>query len=435
MLLNPAVTIGRDEADLLTTAEAARTLGVSPATLKRWVHQGLLDPHRTPGGHGRFAAEEVRALAARRSGLKGPVRRGADYLVEAGSSVKVHGWLLAMHRELGSWRGAEPQLADILAELYRRRATGVLGGVQLEAALDRLRVALIRSLDSTHAHLGAPMVLVASLEGDPHAVVPALLQLIATESGWQALWAGRPSRHDLEIELQRRRVRALVLCSSPGAPREVLEKAAQGFGRASLVPGVPTAILSRQRWPVEPEGISRYASANDAADWLGTLKDEAPHSQPSEPQRRWHGRLEFGVPAIDVPRDAILEVATRLRSAEVAGADVRHVRAMVEFLVAELPILFEAEEASMRSLAYPKRDAHAAQHRRFLQGLAALLPRAGIEPSEPRHAAGIALVESWLQEHVGQCDLDLAEFTRIGSSTRRPKDSPGLRSGPREGAS
>jgi DNA-binding transcriptional MerR regulator len=40
---------------LLSTGEAARELGVHPATLARWWQQGLVEPeHVTAGGHARW---------------------------------------------------------------------------------------------------------------------------------------------------------------------------------------------------------------------------------------------------------------------------------------------------------------------------------------------------------------------------------------------
>ena len=52
--------------ELLTTAEAAVLAGVTPETLRRWVADGALAPAgRTPGGHLRFRAEDVKATLER----------------------------------------------------------------------------------------------------------------------------------------------------------------------------------------------------------------------------------------------------------------------------------------------------------------------------------------------------------------------------------
>ncbi len=51
--------------EYLTTAEAARLLGVSPPTVNRWANQGRIPYTVTLGGHRRFArsvVEQTRAL-------------------------------------------------------------------------------------------------------------------------------------------------------------------------------------------------------------------------------------------------------------------------------------------------------------------------------------------------------------------------------------
>jgi len=53
-------------ARFLTTAEVASAVGVSPRTVTNWIRDGHLHAHRTPGGHGRIAEEELnRFLEAR----------------------------------------------------------------------------------------------------------------------------------------------------------------------------------------------------------------------------------------------------------------------------------------------------------------------------------------------------------------------------------
>ena len=46
--------------ELLSRAEVARLFGVSVSTVSRWARQGLLKAVRTPGGHYRFRADEMR---------------------------------------------------------------------------------------------------------------------------------------------------------------------------------------------------------------------------------------------------------------------------------------------------------------------------------------------------------------------------------------
>ena len=57
------MTVG-DEERLLIPAEVAALFGVGPKTVVRWAADGRIGSVRTPGGHHRFRAAEVRALLA-----------------------------------------------------------------------------------------------------------------------------------------------------------------------------------------------------------------------------------------------------------------------------------------------------------------------------------------------------------------------------------
>lgn len=57
----------------LTASEAARALGVSLSTVRRWSDSGALPGYRTPGGQRRFSAEQIEAFLA--SLERGPRRR------------------------------------------------------------------------------------------------------------------------------------------------------------------------------------------------------------------------------------------------------------------------------------------------------------------------------------------------------------------------
>lgn len=48
----------------LTTAQAARHLGVSLSTIRRWSDAGHLRGSRTPGGQRRFSVEELDGFLA-----------------------------------------------------------------------------------------------------------------------------------------------------------------------------------------------------------------------------------------------------------------------------------------------------------------------------------------------------------------------------------
>lgn len=64
-----------DHADLLTTAEAAKLLKVSPVTIARWKKQGLLPAYKLGPRAVRFRRAEVEALARPAAVTDGPIER------------------------------------------------------------------------------------------------------------------------------------------------------------------------------------------------------------------------------------------------------------------------------------------------------------------------------------------------------------------------
>jgi excisionase family DNA binding protein len=53
------------EPEFLSRGEVARLFGVSLSTVTRWARTGLLPTVRTPGGHYRYRAEDMRQAARR----------------------------------------------------------------------------------------------------------------------------------------------------------------------------------------------------------------------------------------------------------------------------------------------------------------------------------------------------------------------------------
>jgi len=71
----------------LTSKEAARLLGVSEASIKRWANSGLLSSEKTAGGHRRFRPEDVAVF--RRGRANGTERRTTATVVQLQERRKV----------------------------------------------------------------------------------------------------------------------------------------------------------------------------------------------------------------------------------------------------------------------------------------------------------------------------------------------------------
>jgi excisionase family DNA binding protein len=74
MTLMPTQTISRLG---LTTSQAARELGVSLGTIRRWADLGYLRAYRTPGGQRRFNVEQIESFV--RSLEQRPVTGVAEF--------------------------------------------------------------------------------------------------------------------------------------------------------------------------------------------------------------------------------------------------------------------------------------------------------------------------------------------------------------------
>jgi excisionase family DNA binding protein len=59
MPLPPPSTPHNDRQLVFTSSQAARYLGVSLATIRRWADAGHLGCYRTPGGQRRFSREQL----------------------------------------------------------------------------------------------------------------------------------------------------------------------------------------------------------------------------------------------------------------------------------------------------------------------------------------------------------------------------------------
>lgn len=65
----------------ITTAQAAKRLGVSPQTVQKWVDAGYLPAWKTVGGHRRLDAEAVERMAVERRSGDPAARRGLHIML------------------------------------------------------------------------------------------------------------------------------------------------------------------------------------------------------------------------------------------------------------------------------------------------------------------------------------------------------------------
>lgn len=132
--------------DVLKLSDAARHIGVSPATLKQWIYKGQARSIKTPGGHHRISRVEVQRLAGRRR-LAGPRRKtplgleaisGRNKLQGIVSHIEIEGLLAQVTIDIGGH-----EITSIITR-DSCRALGLKKGVRAFALIKATEVMVIR---------------------------------------------------------------------------------------------------------------------------------------------------------------------------------------------------------------------------------------------------------------------------------------------------
>ncbi|HET9597750.1 MAG TPA: helix-turn-helix domain-containing protein [Anaeromyxobacteraceae bacterium] len=243
---------GSDQADLLTSGDVARLLGVASATLKRWTDAGRIPCVRTAGGHRRFLRSDVERLRVRLGARGDALARWVDGLLQDRDAALAGALLLERERR-GSWNAVAEALGPVLSEVGRRWADGEWCVLEEHAASERLSRALARTAESLAVRLEAPRLLLATAEGDEHTLGLSLVELCARERGWRALWAGRAtSAEEVARAVERGEVEAVALSASRASRPESLERELRVIAPACGARGVPFVLGGSGPWPSPP---------------------------------------------------------------------------------------------------------------------------------------------------------------------------------------
>lgn len=123
----------REDSDWLGLGEASRLVGVNESTLRRWADTGLVQTFRTPGGHRRFAAADLRRIID----AAGDLSQSAGFDDEALERIRAR--LRAGGDDQQGWlRRLSPELRTRLAGLGRE----TVQLVERDLAADADRAAL-----------------------------------------------------------------------------------------------------------------------------------------------------------------------------------------------------------------------------------------------------------------------------------------------------
>lgn len=280
--------------ELLTSAQVAELLGVTPATVKRWADSGLLPCGRTAGKHRRFERDAIEAF--RRGRVGGPIeapampveadapeaapraRRLVDRALGGEGPLALQAALLAERARVGAWWRVADAVGPELQELGRRWADGEIGIFEEHRASDAIARALARTAEVMPVRPGAPRVLLAAAEGEEHLLGLALANVVFLEAGWSPVWSGRatPTAEILRM-VEERAVDAVALSASVVAPPPVLAAQAETIGDACRAAGIPLVLGGRGAWPEPPPyGRVEHAFAGLAA-WIAVVERAPRH--------------------------------------------------------------------------------------------------------------------------------------------------------------
>ena len=232
----------------LSTAEAARELGVSPATVKRWADGGLLRAIRTAGGHRRFDQAEL----ARFSKVLFTDRDALSTWVQTLLDDPDRALDAALHVErdrLGAWYRVAEAVLPVVQDLEAGRAVPG-AGPGAHAAADRLSRALARCSGALDPRSDAPRAILATPEVDSPAIELSLMELCMRERGWKAIWRGGAARaEEIAAAVDRGEAEAVALSATVRCPSQILQRDLEVLVPPCQRRGVALVIGGDAPWP------------------------------------------------------------------------------------------------------------------------------------------------------------------------------------------
>lgn len=292
----------------LTSKEAARVLGVSEASVKRWADSGRLPTEKTAGGHRRFSPEDIAVMRraaheevatgpevqAKKSAPKRAARPASPPRLAASSvSSLVEATLGAM---LG---GRDEELAALLVNLHLEgqtvgsiadqfvcaatRRVGELWhagemSVAQEHVATHTATRALRSLETATGRGAGPLALASSVEEDYHALPVKIAALTLEARGFEVFNLGVSTPFSAlaeALEMFRPRlvcVSATVLVGLDRAAREYADfsRIARRHGASVVLGGAGFARAGlRRRFPADLHAesfrqLEEFAGALDA---------------------------------------------------------------------------------------------------------------------------------------------------------------------------
>jgi len=254
---------------MVSAGEAARRLGVAPATIQRWVDSGVLHAERTPGGHRRIYVTELRRLIAanRPAEFSGPLADWFDVLM-TGDPIKVKAALIASRQKTGSWADTADEVAAAIAEIGRRWEAGACQIFEEHAATEALRRAAAACVAEMRYADDAPSAALFTIENERHTLGLTLAELVLVEAGWRPVWIGEGLPVGELPSLFTKIVPRLVLVSASSASRPTAVARYQAaLMQAAADAGIGLILAGGGAWK-DAAGATRVVTFKDLREAL-----------------------------------------------------------------------------------------------------------------------------------------------------------------------
>lgn len=240
---------------LLTSAEAARVLGVGVSAVKRWADEGALACVRTPGRHRRFRQSDLeRAQRADLTAEADPWREWLEPLLHAADPYATLARLFRERADTGAWCHVADRLGSLLqvvGDRWQRGEISVSDEHLVSAALQR---ALTIVVEAIAVPQDAPRCLVATAEGEQHTLGLSLAELCLREAGWRVLWVGAHTRPaDVVEQVRKGGVQMVALSASAfSTDHRGLRQQITRVGAVCQRYDVPLVLGGAGAWPDPP---------------------------------------------------------------------------------------------------------------------------------------------------------------------------------------
>ncbi len=270
------MTRGADEH--LTSTEAARLLGVSPATIKRWSDDGVISTVRTPGGHRRFRRSDV-SIAAERLFTRTGGADLAELLLARRSVLEIQAHLLSERSRLGSWAAVADACTPVLIGLSARGRNGAVPYLAIVIARQLLEAAASRCADEMPVRPGAPRVLVAAVDEGVSDIELVLDRVCLRAACWRAWSVGNCEPGPLASVVAAGQVDVLLLRAGVARSRPALEGTLAYLAAPCQRAGASLVLAGTAPWPWPMPNAALARTAADLQAWIAST-DGAQGSPP-----------------------------------------------------------------------------------------------------------------------------------------------------------